>query len=131
VPGRGVAKTVMVKAGERSVLAVLPATARIDLGRLGRALGIDPSQLRLASPDEILQTIGDCEPGVIPPFGRLYGLETIVDISLADNPMIVFGANTRHEGMRMRFSDYEALEEPLRAIFAEPIGSTMAESAAW
>ena len=121
VPGRGVAKTVLVKAGEKFVLAVLPATARIDLDRLGRVLGIDSSQLRLASRDEILQTIGDCEPGVIPPFGRLYGLETIMDDSLADNPTIVFGANTRHQGMRMRFSDYEALEEPVRAVFAEPI----------
>ena len=85
VPGREVAKTVLVKAGERFVLAVLPATARIDLDRLGRALGINSSQLRLASSDEILQTIGDCEPGVIPPFGRLYGLETIMDDSLAEN----------------------------------------------
>jgi Ala-tRNA(Pro) deacylase len=131
VPGRGVAKAVLVRAGERFVLAVLPATARIDLGRLARVLGIGSSQLRLATPDEILQTIGDCEPGVIPPFGRLYGLETIMDDRLAENAMIVFGANTRHEGMRMRFSDYEALEEPVRAIFAEPIVSTMTESTAW
>src|SRR4051812_32793148 len=88
-PGRGVAKTVLVKAGERFVLAVLPATARIDFGRLGRALGIDPSQLRLAIPEEIHKSIHDCEPGVIPPFGQLYGVETIMDESLADNPTIV------------------------------------------
>jgi Ala-tRNA(Pro) deacylase len=131
VPGRGVAKTVLVKSGERFVLAVLPATARIDLGRLGRTLGIDASQLRLASTDEILQTIGDCEPGVIPPFGRLYGLETIMDDSLADNVTIVFGANTRHQGMRMWLHDYEVLERPLRASFCEPIVAIMAESTAW
>jgi Ala-tRNA(Pro) deacylase len=128
VPGRGVAKTVLVKAGERFVLAVLPATARIDFGRLARVLGIHSSQLRLASADEILKTIGDCEPGVIPPFGQLYGLETLMDESLADNVAIVFGANTRHEGMRMRFSDYQALEEPVRADFAEPIVPSLAES---
>jgi Ala-tRNA(Pro) deacylase len=133
VPGRGVAKTVLVRAGEKFMLAVLPATTRVDLGRLARVLGISLSQLRLASSDEVLQTIGDCEPGVIPPFGRLYGLETIMDDSLADNPTIVFGANTRHMGMRMRFLDYEALEEPVRAAFAEPIVSvsTMAASTAW
>jgi Ala-tRNA(Pro) deacylase len=128
VPGRGVAKSVLMKAGERFVLAVLPATARIDLSRLGRALGIDSSELRLANPGEILETIDDCEPGVIPPFGRLYGFETIMDDSLADNPTIVFGANTRHQGLRMRLHDYEILEQPLRAVFSEPIVSTMAES---
>jgi Ala-tRNA(Pro) deacylase len=130
VPGRGVAKTVLVKSGERLVLTVLPATARIDFGRLAHGLGISSAPLRLASPDEILLTIGDCEPGVIPPFGSLYGLETVMDESLAENAMIVFEANTRHEGMRMRFSDYEALEQPVRADFAEPIVSMMAESAA-
>lgn len=130
VPGRVVAKTVLVKAGERFVLVVLPATARIDLDLLGLAIGIDSSELRLANSDEILQMIDDCEPGVIPPFGRLYGLETIMDHSLAENSMIVFGANTRHQGMRMRLSDYEALERPMRAMFGEPIVAAMAESSA-
>ncbi len=129
VPGRGVAKTVLLRAGGEFVLAVLPATSRIDMGRLARVLGIGSSQLRLASPDEILQTVGDCEPGVIPPFGRLYGIETVLDESLADNPSIVFGANTRHQGMRMRFLDYEVLEQPLRADFSKPIVSSMAGSA--
>ena len=36
VPGRMVAKTVLVKAGERFRLAVLPCTSRIDL-EIGRA----------------------------------------------------------------------------------------------
>jgi Ala-tRNA(Pro) deacylase len=128
VPGRGVAKTVLVRAGDDFVLTVLPATARIDLARLARVLGISSTQLRLASPDEILQVFDDCELGVIPPFGRMYGLETIVDDSLADNPTIVFGANTRHDAVRMRFSDYEDVEEPVGTIFAEPIVSKMAES---
>jgi Ala-tRNA(Pro) deacylase len=128
VPGREVAKTVLVRAGDDFVLTVLPATVRIDLGRLARVLGISSTQLRLASPDEILEVFDDCEPGVIPPFGRIYGLETIVDDSLADNQTIVFGANTRHDAVRMRFSDYEAVEEPVGAIFAEPIVPKMAES---
>ena len=40
VPGRSVAKLVLVKAGEEFVLAVLPATSRVDLDRLGDALRI-------------------------------------------------------------------------------------------
>ena len=51
----------------------------------------------------------DCEPGVVPPFGRLYGLKTFVDSGLADSPEIIVGANTRHEGLRMLFRDFQTL----------------------
>ena len=40
VPGRRVAKTVLVKAGDRFVLAVLPCTSRIDLGSLADVMGL-------------------------------------------------------------------------------------------
>ena len=39
VPGRAVAKTVLVKAGVDYVLTVLPATSRINMNRLCDALG--------------------------------------------------------------------------------------------
>ena len=57
----------------------------------------------------------------MPPFGRLYGLTTIVDSSLAGGSEVAFMGNTRHEGVRMRFKDYEAVESPIRARFASPI----------
>jgi Ala-tRNA(Pro) deacylase len=121
VPGQNVAKTVLVKADECFVLAVLPATSRIDLNRLGSTLLIDPELIRLATTDEIHQTFHDCEPGTMPPFGRLYGLKTIVDAGFDERESIVFGTNTRHQGMRMQFQNYVALAEPLRAAFGQPI----------
>lgn len=121
VPGRSVAKTVLVKAGDGFVLAVLPATARVNLDLLAPALRMDRASLRLATAEEIDQVFHDCEPGTIPPFGRLYGLSTAVDASLADAGVLVFRTNARHQGFRMAFRDYEALEEPVRAWFVEPI----------
>ena len=122
VTGREVAKTVLVKCGEEFVLAVLPATSRIDLSRLAAALHVDPEQVRLAADGEIATIFHDCEPGTIPPFGRLYGLKTVIDLGLAGVGQVVFTGNTRHEGLRMQFRDYDALEEPIRADFAEHIG---------
>ncbi|WP_428333118.1 aminoacyl-tRNA deacylase [Novosphingobium sp.] len=119
VPGRLVAKAVLVRAGEGFALAVLPATHRVDLPRLGLALGVE--SVRLATEAEVVSTFADCEPGALPPFGRLYGLRTVVDCSLAAGPDIVFDANTHHDGVRMKFHDFEALERPSRARFAEPI----------
>jgi Ala-tRNA(Pro) deacylase len=115
-----VAKAVLVRAGESFVVAVLPSTLRIDLDRLSRVLSAPAAAIRLATPDELFEIFPDCEPGVVPPFGRLYGLTTLVEAALADQPEIVIGANTRHEGVVMRFADYQAVAEPVRASFTRP-----------
>jgi Ala-tRNA(Pro) deacylase len=121
VPGRLVAKTVLVKARGRFVLVVLPSTSKIDLGRLSEVMGLPASDVRLGTTDELVNLFTDCEPGVVPPFGRLYDLDTVFDSSLADVVELVFGGNTRHEGLRMRSRDYLAIEEPIIGSFAVPI----------
>ncbi len=119
VPGRWVAKAVLVRANDAYALAVLPSTHRIDEVRLSGVLGV--GSVRIATEAEVERVFADCEPGALPPFGRLYGLTTVVDASLSGGADIVFVANTRHEGVRMRFKDYEAIESPMRARFASPI----------
>ena len=84
VPGRMVAKTVLVKAGDRFMLAVLPCTSRIDLGLLASLLGLPASEVRLATTEELVGIFTDCEPGVVPPFGKLYDLGTVFDVSLLE-----------------------------------------------
>jgi Ala-tRNA(Pro) deacylase len=116
VPGRSVAKAVLVRAGEHFVLAVLPATHWIDLARLAACL--DVPELRLATEDEIAAIFVDCERGALPPFGSAYGLQTVVDSHLAGAAEIVVEGNLRHEGLRVRYRDFEQLEAPLRARFA-------------
>jgi Ala-tRNA(Pro) deacylase len=121
VSGRSVAKSVLVNAGGSLVLAVLPATSRIDLDRLGAVLKTRAGETRLASAEEIEGVFQDCEPGTIPPFGRLYGLRTVVDEQLAVAEVVTFTTNTRHIALRLRFQDYLGLEEPLCARFSQPI----------
>jgi Ala-tRNA(Pro) deacylase len=121
VTGRSVAKAVLVRAGDSFVLAVLPASSTIDLDRLSQALGSRAGETRLATSDELLATFPDCEPGVVPPFGKLYGLTTVVDSGFSEIGDIVVSANTRHEGLWMHFRDFAAIEEPERASFSRPI----------
>lgn len=116
LPGRIVAKGVLVSAGGAFVLAVLPSTHRIDLDRLAALLEVDG--VRIATEPEVMGVYHDCERGALPPFGRIYGLSTIVESSLAGGSEIVFVGNARHEGYRMRFRDYEAVEGPMRGRFA-------------
>lgn len=116
VPGRSVAKGVLVRAGDAYILAVLPATRRVDTARLSEILGVP--EVRIATEPEVERVFADCEPGALPPFGRLYGLQTVLDLSLATGAEMTFVANMRHEGVRMRFADYEAIEAPMEALFS-------------
>src|SRR4051812_31328968 len=95
MPGHWVAKAVLLRADDRYVLAVLPSTHRIVLECLPEVLRAH--DVRLATEDEIERVFVDCERGARPPFGRLYGLRTLVDASLAGQDDIVFEGNTRHE----------------------------------
>lgn len=118
VPGREVAKCVLVRAGHGYALAVLPATHRVDLDLLRQDLGED--DLAMATEDEMDQLFPDCERGAMPPFGSLYYLPTVVDESLADDDKIVFESQSHEEAIRMAYRDYEALEHPHRCHFAHP-----------
>jgi Ala-tRNA(Pro) deacylase len=121
LPGRAVGKVVLVNAGRSQVLAVLPATSRVDMERLAAALQVNARDLSLATSDQIEAVFRDCEPGAMPPFGSHYGLKTVVDSSLAEIDLVVFPTNTRHVGLRMKFRDFENLEEPLLASFGQAI----------
>jgi Ala-tRNA(Pro) deacylase len=119
VGGSQVAKSVLIRTESGFVLAVLPATFRVDLARLAAVTGL--SGLSLASEDDVSAVFHDCELGALPPFGHLYGLTTVVDARLGAHAEIVVVGNTRHEGLRLRFRDFEVVEQPTRARFAEVI----------
>jgi Ala-tRNA(Pro) deacylase len=118
VPGRQVAKSVLLRGPDGLLLAVLPATRQVDTDSLTTALG---GPVRLANAVEITAIFDDCEWGVVPPFGTLYGLPTVIDDSLDPASVIVFEGQTHAEAMRMRCSDFERLEQPRRLRFAAPL----------
>ena len=76
IPGRQVVKCVVLFSGEEPMLAVLPAPWRVDLRRVCLAMG---AEVRLASEAEVIGLFRDCERGALTPFGRLYGLTTILE----------------------------------------------------
>jgi Ala-tRNA(Pro) deacylase len=115
VPGREVAKTVIVAAGDERLLAVLPAPYHVDLKKLSSMLH---KAARLATEQEFAELFPDCELGAMPPFGNMYKLDVIVDKSLADDPEIVFNAGTHREAIRMRYADYARLAGPQIGGFA-------------
>ncbi len=116
VPGKELAKTVVVKAGKEMALAVLPASYHVNLKKLGEVLG---KPVKLASEEEFASLFPDCELGAMPPFGVLYDLPVVADKVLAEDEEIVFNAGTHRDAIRMRFEDFEKLAKPKFASFAE------------
>ena len=87
VPGDWLAKAVIVKDEEGFLMAVLPASHHLRLGELSRLLD---RQVGLATEEEACELFADCEDGAFPALGAAYGLEAVVDDSLAEQPEVYF-----------------------------------------
>jgi len=119
VPGSCLAKSVILGADEGFVMAVLPSTHHVQLGRLSRQLN---TTLRLATEEEVAQLFADCELGAIPPLGAAYGMRTVMDDSLADQQEIYFEAGDHEKLIQMDRDDFLAMmEEASHARFGEHI----------
>jgi Ala-tRNA(Pro) deacylase len=117
IPGKYLAKSVLLAYQGRFTLAVLPATHHVDFDALISAFGGRP---RLATDEEVAEVFRDCEWGVCVPFGRLYGVPTLLDTSFAPDSCLVFEAHFHALTIRMSCRDFERLENPRRLSFARP-----------
>jgi len=116
VSGNVLAKTVVVKGGGGFALCALPASYKLDLKKVGKALGAKSA--KLADEKDMAGLFPDTEVGAEPPFGNLYDLPTLVDRHLAKDEDIVFQAGTHRHAVRMKYADYARLVEPQVADLA-------------
>ena len=110
ISGKALAKVVVVKQGGAFVLAVLPAACKVGTEHLKALLGTP--EVSLAREAEFAPLFPDCDAGAMPPFGTLYGVETLVDREVAALPEIVFRAGSHHELVAMAYADYARLVKP-------------------
>jgi len=104
IPGREVAKAVMLMADEDLVMAVIAAPDHISMGKARAALA--GNDVRLATEAEFGPAFEDCEVGAAPPFGSLYGVPTMIDSRLLQAETIVFAAGSHTHTMHMVMKDY-------------------------
>jgi Ala-tRNA(Pro) deacylase len=107
VPGRELAKTVMIKLDGNLAMLVVPSTLRVDFERVRRAIGVDSAVL--AEEHEFKSVFPDCELGAMPPFGNLYGLDVYVDARLAEDAEIAFNDGSHVELVRMPYPEFAQL----------------------
>lgn len=118
IPGKDLAKTVIIKIDGKMAMAVLPASFKVSFDNLKNTLGV--KEVRLAYEQEFIDKFPDCEVGAMPPFGNIYGMEVYVAESLAEDEEIAFNACSHTELIKMSFSDFEKLVKPKRIKFSIP-----------
>lgn len=106
VPADSIAKGVVLKDGDGYLLAVLPASHHLELDELEAQL---ERHVSLATEDEIEALFPDCARGAIPPIGAAYGLDTIVDSSIAETPEIYFEAGDHETLVHMKTQAFDRL----------------------
>jgi Ala-tRNA(Pro) deacylase len=116
IPGKILAKTVMVKVDGKLAMAVVPASYHVDFDMLQGALGA--KKVELAREGEFKNTFPDCELGAMPPFGNLYNLEVFVARSLAEDDEIAFNACSHHELIKLPYKAFEDLVHPTVLSFS-------------
>jgi Ala-tRNA(Pro) deacylase len=110
IPGKNLAKTVIVKIDGKYAMAVLPASRQLDLALLRAA--VRAKTLSVAYEAEFKNRFPDCETGAMPPFGNLYGMAVYADESLSRDTEIAFNAGSHRELYRLSWKDFERLVEP-------------------
>ena len=110
IPGRELAKTVIVKLDGKMAMAVLPASYFVDLERLAEVA--DAQHAELATEAEFKNLFPGCEPGAMPPFGNLYDMPVFSSASLEEDEEIAFNAGSHTELLRLAYGDFKRLVKP-------------------
>jgi Ala-tRNA(Pro) deacylase len=125
IPGRQMAKTVIVRDQDKYIMTVLPASQHIDLRALREVLGA--TDVHIAHESEFEKLFPGCELGAMPPFGNLFGMPVFCEATLRNERQIAFNAGTHRELIQMEFDDFLDLVMPRIATF----GAVPAPAGAW
>ncbi len=98
-----VAKTLVVKADKFYVLVVLPASHKLDLGKLKKFLKVKKIEI---AKEKVMQTVFKVKPGVITPFGELYKIPVYIDKALLKAKKIIASAGTYEDSVIMTVKNF-------------------------
>jgi len=110
IPGKEMAKTVIVKIDDKMTMVVLPASYKVDFDLFKEAVGAD--NIELADEYEFKDMFPECEVGAMPPFGNLYGMDVYLAENLLDQEEIAFNAGSHTELIKLAYKDFERLVKP-------------------
>lgn len=107
VPGRQVAKGVLVQGRDDFIVAVLPASKHVGFEFLNRWLA---QEVALAEEDSASILFPDCAPGAVPPVGAAYGLKTVVDDDMLTDEDVYFEGGDHRTLIHMNAENWRRLQ---------------------
>ncbi len=106
VSGNCLAKTVILEDEIGYVMVVIPASHHVMMSAVDDVMR---RKLTLAKEVELPRLFTDCELGAIPPIGDAYGIETMVDDSLAEQTDIYFEAGDHELLLHVSNEQFDAM----------------------
>jgi Ala-tRNA(Pro) deacylase len=100
------AKSLVLDDDRGYVLAVLPASRRLEIGRVRSKLG---RPLQLSREYKMVKLFPDCALGAVPPLGAAYGLPTVVDAFFEDCEEVFFEGGDHETLVRMDGGEFLGL----------------------
>lgn len=98
-----IAKTLVVKADKDYVLVVLPASHKLDLGKLKKVLRVKKIEI---AKEKVMKIFFKVKPGAVVPFGILYNVPVFVDKALLKAKKIIASAGTHEDSVVMTAKNF-------------------------
>lgn len=117
ISGHRVAKVVVAMVDDRPVELILPASRRVVLEQVRRAL--NAREARLATEEEMRRYFTETQPGAIPPLRHWEGVPVLMDRALKVEGHILFQAGTHCDAVRLNFRDWFEMVNPQVVTFSE------------
>jgi Ala-tRNA(Pro) deacylase len=113
------AKSVLLEDEQGYLMAILPASRRIELGRVERQLG---RQMELATEPELVERFDDCQVGAVPALGEAFGIRTLIDDSLLVAEDIYFEAGDHEDVVHVDGDSFrELMSDAMHGSFTQPL----------
>ncbi|RJR32010.1 hypothetical protein C4569_00625 [Candidatus Parcubacteria bacterium] len=114
-----IAKSLLIKADKAYILVIVPASMKLDLQKLRKAVGAKKVEI---PKEQVMVKVFKVKPGAMTAFGGLHKVETIVDRSLLKTKDAIFSAGSFTDSVRMKVKDFIQTEEAKLASFAKAGG---------
>lgn len=115
--GKVLAKTIIVEADAKTVMAVVPAHHKVKLSLIKSTMGA--RDVHLVPEEKLRQLFPDSDLGAMPPIGPLYNMPVVISKELAQQQEVVFNACTHTDCVKMAYTDFERLVAPKVAEISE------------
>ncbi len=106
VSAEDMAKAVLLYDGKKYIVAVVPATHKVQLGKLHRKFD---RYMSLAFEPELHELFYDCSMGAIPPLGNAYGIDVMIDNHLDNCDDVYFEAGDHTDLVHISGTDFRNL----------------------